>query len=92
MLRKPTASRLPEALKRPTVYEALDRAMLQRRLLLSQQGLCTNAGLQRMDGLGSGATAKDLAYVQRRYLRTKDCARQSPSSPAARCDARNPTI
>ncbi len=65
-----------EALKSPTAYEALDRAVLRPRLLLCLHGLGTNAGLQRMAGLGSGVTAKDLAYVRRRYL-TPDALRQA---------------
>ncbi|ABI60737.1 Tn3 family transposase [Nitrosomonas eutropha] len=55
-------------LKSPTSYESMDRALLQRRLLLCVHGLGTNAGLQRMASLGSGTSAKDLAYVRRRYL------------------------
>ncbi|MBV6388749.1 MAG: Tn3 family transposase ISNpu13 [Nitrosomonas europaea] len=57
-----------DVLKSPTSYESMDRALLQRRLLLCVHGLGTNAGLQRMASLGSGTSAKDLAYVRRRYL------------------------
>lgn len=57
-----------EALKSPTAYETLDRAVLQPRLLLCLHGIGTNAGLQRMTGLRSGVTYKDLAYVRRRYI------------------------
>jgi hypothetical protein len=57
-----------EVLKSPTAYETLERAVLQPRLLLCLHGMGTNAGLQRMAGLDSAATAKDLAYVRRRYL------------------------
>ena len=57
-----------DVLKSPTAYEALERSVLQPRLLLCLHGIGTNAGLQRMAGLGSGTTAKDLAYVRRRYL------------------------
>jgi hypothetical protein len=56
-----------DALKSPTAYETLDRSVLQPRLLLCLHGLGTNAGLQRMAGLRSGVTYKDLAYVRRRY-------------------------
>ena len=38
-----------EALKSPTAYETLDRAVLQPRLLLCLHGIGTNAGLQRMN-------------------------------------------
>jgi len=57
-----------EVLKSPTAYEALERSVLQPRLLLCLHGIGTNAGLQRMAGLESGTTAKDLAYVRRRYI------------------------
>jgi Tn3 transposase DDE domain len=57
-----------DALKSPTAYETLDRSVLQPRLLLCLHGLGTNAGLQRMAGLRSGVTYKDLAYVRRRYI------------------------
>jgi TnpA family transposase len=55
-------------LKSPTSYETMDRTVLQPRLLLCLHGIGTNAGLQRMAGLDSGTTARDLAYVRRRYL------------------------
>ncbi len=57
-----------EALKSRTSYETMDRSVLQPRLLLCLHGLGTNTGLQRMAGLDSGATARDLAYVRRRYI------------------------
>nr|AAC80184.1 resolvase-like protein [Acidithiobacillus ferridurans] len=57
-----------DALKSPTSYETMDRSVLQPRLLLCLHGLGTNAGLQRMAGLDSGTTARDLAYVRRRYI------------------------
>jgi Tn3 transposase DDE domain len=52
-----------DALKSPTAYESLDRSLLRPRLLLCLHGIGTNAGLQRMAGLHSGVTQKDLAYV-----------------------------
>jgi Domain of unknown function (DUF4158)/Tn3 transposase DDE domain len=57
-----------DALKSTTAYETLDRAVLRPRLLLCLNGLGTKAGFQRMSGLQSGTTAKDLAYVRRRYV------------------------
>ena len=57
-----------EVLKSPTAYETLDRTALRPRLLLCLHGIGTNAGLQRMAGLQSGVTYKDLAYVRRRYI------------------------
>jgi TnpA family transposase len=80
------------ALTSPTAFEVLDRAVLQPRLLLCLHGLGTNAGLQRMAGLGSGATAKDLAYVRRRYL-TADALRRAIAIVAdGTLRARNPAI
>jgi hypothetical protein len=52
-----------DVLKSATAYEVLERSVLQPRLLLCLHGIGTNAGLQRMAGLESGVTAKDLAYV-----------------------------
>ena len=57
-----------DTLKSPTAYESLDRTILQPRLLFCLHGLGTNTGLQRMAGLRSGVTYKDLAYVRRRYI------------------------
>jgi TnpA family transposase len=64
------------ALKSATAYETLDRSVLRPRLLLCLNGLGTNAGFQRMAGLQSGTTAKDLAYVRRRYI-AADALRQA---------------
>jgi TnpA family transposase len=64
------------ALKSATVYETLDRSVLRPRLLLCLNGLGTNAGFQRMAGLQSGTTARDLAYVRHRYI-TTDALRQA---------------
>jgi len=57
-----------EALKSPTAYESMDRALLRPRLLYCLHGLGTNAGLLRIAGLRSGVTYADLAYVRRRYV------------------------
>jgi TnpA family transposase len=65
-----------DVLKSSTAYETLDRSVLRPRLLLGLNGIGTNAGFQRMAGLRSGTTAKDLAYVRRRYI-TVDALRQA---------------
>jgi TnpA family transposase len=65
-----------DVLKSSTAYEALDRSVLRPRLLLGLNGIGTNAGFQRMAGHRSGTTAKDLAYVRRRYI-TVDALRQA---------------
>jgi TnpA family transposase len=81
-----------EVLKSPTAYEMLDRAVLQSRLLLCLHGIGTNAGLQRMAGLESGMTAKDLTYVRHRYL-TVDTLRRAIAVVAnGTLHARNPAI
>src|SRR5262249_50933998 len=51
--------------------EQLDRATLQRRLLLCLYGLGTNTGLKRMSGAEQGERYSDLLYVRRRFI-TKD--------------------
>jgi TnpA family transposase len=81
-----------EALKSPTTYEALDRSVLQPRLLLCLHGLGTNAGLQRMAGLQSGLTARDLAYVRRRYLTTDGLRRAISIVTNGTLHARNQAI
>jgi len=81
-----------DALKSPTAYETLGRDVLQPRLLLCLHGLGTNAGLQRMAGLQSGTTAKDLAYVRQRYI-SVDAMRQAIALVAdGTLHARNPAI
>jgi TnpA family transposase len=65
-----------DVLKSATAYETFDRTVLRPRLLLCLNGLGTNAGFQRMAGLQSGATAKDLTYVRRRYI-TVDAMRRA---------------
>ena len=81
-----------EALKSSTAYETLDRSVLRPRLLLCLNGIGTNAGFQRMAGLQSGTTAKDLAYVRRRYV-TIDALRQAIAIVTnGTLQARNPAI
>ena len=48
--------------------EHLDRALLQKRLLLCLYALGTNTGLKRMSGGDLGESYKDLLYVRRRFL------------------------
>jgi TnpA family transposase len=81
-----------EVLKSPTAYETLDRAVLQPRLLLCLHGLGTNAGLQRMAGLESGLTAKDLAYVRHRYLTVDTLRRAIAVVVNGTLHARHPAI
>jgi TnpA family transposase len=81
-----------DALKSATAYETLDRSVLRPRFLLCLHGLGTNAGFQRMAGLHSGTTTKDLAYVRRRYV-TVDALRQAIAIVTnGTLRARNPAI
>src|SRR4051794_14285335 len=80
------------ALGSPTAYETLDRAVLQPRLLLCLHGIGTNAGLQRMAGLESGVTYKDLAYVRRRYLSIDGLRRAVAVVTNGTLRARDPAI
>jgi TnpA family transposase len=48
--------------------EQLDRATIQRRLLLCLYGLGTNTGLKRMSGDDQGDRYSDLLYVRRRFI------------------------
>lgn len=81
-----------DALKSPTAYETMDRSVLQPRLLLCLHGIGTNAGLQRMAGLDSGTTARDLAYVRRRYISVDAMRRAVAIVADGTLRARNPTI
>ena len=81
-----------EALKSPTSYETMERAVLQPRLLLCMHGLGTNAGLQRMAGLDSGTTARDLAYVRRRYISVETMRRAIAIVTDGTLSARNTAI
>lgn len=81
-----------DVLKSPTSYESMDRSVLQPRLLLCLHGLGTNAGLQRMAGLDSGTTARDLAYVRRRYIGVDAMRRAIAIVADGTLHARNPAI
>lgn len=48
--------------------EILDRATLQKRLLLCLYGLGTNTGLKRLSAATEGTLYQDLRYVQRRFI------------------------
>ncbi len=56
------------AFKSATAWENLDRATLQKRLLLCLFGLGTNTGLKRISAGGHGESYKDLLYVRRRFI------------------------
>ena len=80
------------ALKSATAYETMGREVLRPRLLLCLNGLGTNAGFQRMAGLRSGVTARDLTYVRHRYI-TAEALRQAIAIVTnGTLHARNPAI
>ena len=81
-----------DVLKSPTAYEMLERSVLQPRLLLCLHGIGINAGLQRMAGLESGVTAKDLSYVRRRYISVDALRRAIAIVADGTLKARNPAI
>ena len=56
-----------DAFKSATAWENLDRATLQKRLLLCLFGLGTNTGLKPISAGGHGESYKDLLYVRRRF-------------------------
>ena len=56
--------------------EVLDRAALQKRLLLSFYGLGTNTGLKRVSASDSGVTYRELLHVRHRFIH-KDALRQA---------------
>jgi len=81
-----------DALRSPTAYETLDRAILRPRLLLCLHGIGTNAGLQRMNAAQHGATYKDLVYVRRRYIAADQLRRAIAIVTNGTLIARNPAI
>lgn len=81
-----------EVLRSPTSYETMERSVLQPRLLLCLHGLGTNAGLQRMAGLDSGTTPRDLASVRRRYLSVDTLRRAIARVADGTLHARDPAI
>jgi TnpA family transposase len=79
-------------LKSNTAYETMSREVLRPRLLLCLNGLGTNAGFQRMAGLRSGVTARDLAYVRHRYLTTESLRQAIAIVTNGTLHARDPAI
>lgn len=57
-----------DAFKSAASREALDRAEVQRRLLLCLYGLGTNAGLKRVLAGDTAITYKELLYTRRRFI------------------------
>ena len=66
--------RFTDRIKSPTVREHLDRATIQKRLLLALYGLGTNIGLKRVCAGDHGESYRDVLYACHRFL-TKDALR-----------------
>jgi TnpA family transposase len=66
--------RFTDHFKSLTVRENLDRATIQKRLLLCLYGLGTNIGLKRASAGDHGESYRDLLYTHNRFL-TKDAIR-----------------
>jgi TnpA family transposase len=60
-----------EQFKSAASREQLDRATIQKRLLLCLYGLGTNTGLKRVSAQEHGESYKDLLYIRRRFLTTE---------------------
>jgi hypothetical protein len=60
-----------EQFKSAASREHLDRATIQKRLLLCLYGLGTNTGLKRVSAQEHGESYKDLLYIRRRFLTTE---------------------
>jgi TnpA family transposase len=78
--------------KSATVREHLDRATIQKRLLLCLYGLGTNMGIKRVSAGDHGESYRDLLYARNRFL-TKDQLRAAITDVAnAIFRVRLPTI
>jgi TnpA family transposase len=66
--------RFTDQFKSLTVRENLDRATIQKRLLLCLYGLGTNIGLKRVSAGDHGESYRDLLYTRNRFL-TKETMR-----------------
>ncbi len=54
--------------KTVAVREAIDRATIQKRLILALYGLGTNTGLKRISAGEHGESHKDLQYIRRKFI------------------------
>ena len=68
--------RFTEAFHSASSREVMDRATLQKRLLLSFYGLGTNTGLKRVSASDRAVTYNELLHVRRRFIH-KDALRQA---------------
>ena len=68
-----------EQFKTVATHERLDRATIQKRLILALYGLGTNTGLKRVSAGNHGETHQDLLYIRRKFI-NKDNLRNAISS------------
>ena len=54
--------------KTMAVHERLDRATIQKRLILALYGLGTNTGLKRVASGNHGEKYSDLLYIKRKFI------------------------
>lgn len=78
--------------KSATAWEVLDRATLQKRLLLCLYALGTNTGLKRVSAGDHGEAYKDLQYVRRRFIDREQLRTANASVANAIFAARLPQI
>jgi TnpA family transposase len=64
--------------------EALDRATLQKRLLLCLSGLGTNTGLKRVSTADPHTSYQDLRYVRRRFIHKEQLRNEQLRNAIAR--------
>lgn len=57
-----------EHFKTVAAHERLDRATIQKRLILALYGLGTNTGLKRISAGNHGETYLDLMYIKRKFI------------------------
>ena len=65
--------------KTMATHEKLDRAIIQKRLILALYGLGTNTGLKRISAGDHGVNYLDLLYIKRKFI-NKDNLRNAISS------------
>jgi TnpA family transposase len=84
--------RFTDEFKSATVWEVLDRPVVQKRLLLCLYGLGTNTGLKRVCAGDHSEQYKDLQYVARRFLDREQLRAANAAVANAVFAARRPTI
>ncbi len=68
-----------DTFKTQATHEKLDRAIIQKRLILALYGLGANTGLKRISAGNHGVSYQDLLYIKRKYI-NKDNLRNAISN------------